>query len=134
MTKEQAKAAVTKHGSVAGAARKLGVPRTTFTGWLKGVPAKNPVNGERSGRSLVDFRALHDKAFIVPRKLADALKTLGDGWEYEVQFAKLAGVSLADLGNFRDQFAEHVVALRRDGKRAWAGTKAAAKKMREMVS
>ena len=87
------------------------------------------------GKSLAEFRATHDKAFIIPKKIKEALQQLGSsGWEYEVGFAKLAGISLADLGNFRDQFAEHVVAIRRDGKRAWAGSKDTAAKMRAMVS
>src|SRR3990172_1699240 len=55
----------------------------------------------KSGRSLQDFRAEYDKDFIVPQKISDdevlvilgseeisdALRILGDGWEYEVQFA-----------------------------------------------
>lgn len=89
-------------------------------------------DGKAAGRSLSEFRSTYDKATIIPAKVKEALKSLGTGWEYEVQFAKLAGVSLADLGAFRDQFAPHVVSLR-EGRRAWAGTAATAKQMREML-
>ena len=87
----------------------------------------------RVGRSLAEFRSVYDKATIVPTKVKAALKALGaGGWEYEVQFARTAGVSLADLANFRDQFAPHIVSLR-EGRRAWAGSAATASAMREMI-
>lgn len=92
------------------------------------------VRKERTGRSLAEFRAQHDKDFIIPARIKEGLKQLGDSWAYEMEFVKLAGVSLGDLGNYREQFAEHVVVVRRDGKRAWAGTTASAAKMREMLS
>lgn len=86
------------------------------------------------GRSLTDFRVEHDKSYIVPKRVTAAIEKLGDGWLYEVEFAKLAGVSLSDLGHFRSAFEDHIVAIRRDGgKRAWAKKHIAAK-MREMVS
>ena len=69
----------------------------------------------------------------MPWKVREALRILGNGWEYEVAFAKAAGVSLADLATYRDQFAAHVVQLSREGRRAWAGTKAAADQMRKML-
>jgi len=137
MTVDEAKAAVKKYGTKAQAARALGIPRQTFCDRLRGIvgvdtkPATT-TDARRAGRSLADFRATYDKATIIPAKVRAALKALGSGWEYEVQFAKLAGVSLADLGTFRDGFAEHVVSLR-EGRRAWAGTAATAKAMREML-
>lgn len=84
------------------------------------------------GRSLTEFKNTYDKNTIVPAKIKAALKLLGNGWDFEVNFAKLAGVSLADLGNFREMFVDHVVTLK-ESRRAWAGTIATAKAMREMV-
>ena len=85
-------------------------------------------------KTLSDFRQTYDKSTIVPSKVKAALKALGaSGWEYEVPFARSAGVSLADLGNFREMFAEYIVTLNRENKRAWAGSPATAKLMREML-
>ena len=131
ITKEQAKAAVKKHGSIRAAAKAAGIPYASFHDVLH-KDERSP--GQKAGRSLQEFKATHDKAYIVPARIKEALKQLGHGWEYEVQFAKIAGVSLADLGNFRDAFADHIVVVRRDGKRAWAGTPVSAARMRQMVS
>lgn len=91
-----------------------------------------------TGRSLDEFRAAHDKSFIVPRKLKAALASLGPGgWAYEAEFVKLAGVSHTELGAYRSQFEDHIVILKgteHSGRRAWAGTKALAEKLRAMVS
>lgn len=97
---------------------------------LVGVPTPTPKGA--AGKSLEDFRAAHDKSYIVPGKVRAALKALGDGWEYEMAFAKLAGISLADLSAFRSMFEEHIVVVERT-KRAWAGTKGLAAKLREMA-
>ena len=130
-------------GSVSKAAAKLGIGQSTFGQRMrlakdKGlVPQAAPkLNGEakRVGHSLSEFQAQHDKDFIVPARIKEGLKQLGDGWAYEMEFVKLAGVSLGDLGNYREQFVEYVVVVRRDGKRAWAGTLAIAAKMREMIA
>jgi hypothetical protein len=118
-------------------AAKLGVHRScvsrAFTGRkseAKTETATAPV--KKPGRTLAEFRAAYDKDTIVPGKIRAAIKTIGGGWVYEVEFAKLAGVSLADLGNYRDNFADYVVALR-ESRRAWAGSAATAKAMREML-
>jgi hypothetical protein len=118
------------------AAALLGVTRSTLSKRLDRA-GKNGATlaPKKVGRSIDEFRATHDKDFIVPQRIRDGLAALGDGWEYEVAFSKLAGVNLADLGNYRSQFDDHIITIRRDGgKRAWAGTKASAAKMREMVS
>ncbi len=133
MTATEAQAAVTKHGSQRAASRALGCSHKTLWKALHRDAAKLPDAGSK-GRSLAEFRSAYDKGYIVPRKITAALKALRNGWEYEVQFARLAGVSLADLAAFRDQFAEHVVSLHRDGRRAWAGTAAVAREMKEMLS
>lgn len=91
---------------------------------------------KKTGKTIADFRALHDKNFIVPQKIKTALEKLGnDGWEYELEFVKTANVSLTDLALFRDQFAEFWLTVGASGreKRVWAGSKSLANKLREMV-
>jgi hypothetical protein len=138
MTREQAGAALKKYGGQRAAAAAMKVSRKTLRKAMAGdgkpaaALAAKPI---AKARTLTEFRAQYDKGYIVPARVKDALKRLGaSGWEYEVDFAKLAGVALADLGRFRDQFADFVVAIGRDSRRAWAGSKATANAMREMLS
>lgn len=88
-----------------------------------------------TGKSLSDFRAVHDKSFVIPNKIRAGLAALGDGWDYEPEFIKLCGVSVLDFARFRDEFADHYVTVggSKSSKRAWAGTKATAAKMRDMI-
>lgn len=126
--------AVKKHGSQRKAAKALGMGQATLNDHIAGKyngVAKPKVDPK--GKSLAEFRAQHDKSFIVPKRIKEGLAALGSGWEYEVQFAKIAGISLADLSNFREQFADNFVVVGRSGKRAWTGSKATAQAMREMV-
>jgi len=111
---------------------KTAMLRAFTRGKTAHVTCKLAGKAERKGRTLTEFKATYDKDTIIPAKVKAALKTLGAGWEYEVAFARLAGVSLSDLGNYRDQFAGHVVTLR-ESRRAWSGSTATAKAMREMV-
>jgi hypothetical protein len=86
------------------------------------------------GKNLTDFRALHDKSFIVPKKITDGLKALGDGWEYELGFLRLSGLSTNDLAAYREPFEEFIVIVNgKNPKRVWCGTKALAEKLRAMV-
>ena len=148
ITREAAEAAVTEHGSHAAAARALGCGKTTIHDALqrpkqKGAAATAATKTKTAaasakteakiGRPISDFRAQYDKDYIVPHKIDAALKALGASWEYEVQFARLAGVSLADMGHYRDRYADYIVVLGRDSRRAWAGTRATAKQMRDML-
>lgn len=87
----------------------------------------------KTGKSLAEFRASHDKSFIVPQKIKEGLKKLGSGWDYEVNFLKIAGLSTVDLANHRDAFADHIVLVERT-KRVWCGTKDLANKLREMAA
>ena len=141
MTTADAKAAVAKYGSQSAAARALGVGRMTVHDACHGRRMVNKVSHAQTDKpatgakvkTLSDFRATYDKATIIPATLKAALKLLGgSGWEYEVQFARNAGVSLTDLANFREMFAPNIVNLR-DNRRAWAGTAGTAKIMREMI-
>jgi len=143
MTKEDvAKLAAARKSNPSAGRRVLaqltGLSEKKIRTWLSGsavvTPAKmNAPIALKRGKTLSDFRNTYDKATIVPAKVKAALKELGAaGWEYEVAFAKLAGVSLSDLGMFRDEFAGYVVNLR-DSRRAWAGSEKTAKTMREMI-
>jgi len=121
-------------------AAKLKMSRKTISKLIATVKSQNsfpvfkkPESVQTVGKSLAEFRNQYDKATIVPNKIKAALKQLGGGWEYEVDFGKMAGVSAQDLGRFRDQFSDHFVQIGRDGRRAWAGTTTTAKAMREML-
>ena len=133
MTKAEIEAAVKKHGSNVAAAKALGISERTLRRYRSGEAEPKERQVAKVGRPLSEFRAAHDKNFIVPAKIKDALKALGDGWEYEAQFIRLAGISQTDMGNFREQFSDHIVLVDRT-KRVWAGTKSAAAKLREMVA
>ena len=87
-------------------------------------------------KTLADFRAVHDKSYVIPKKIKEGLDALGkDGWDYEPEFIKLCGVSVVDFARFREEFDEFYVVVggSRTGKRVWAGSKALAEKMRGMV-
>lgn len=89
---------------------------------------------EKTGRSLSDFRAAHDKSFIVPQKIKEGLKNLGSGWEYEVEFLRRCGLSTTDLSRYRDEFADYIVNTGgRNPKRVWTGSQKTAAEMRAMV-
>ncbi len=92
------------------------------------VPATKPI-----GRPVTEFREKYDKSYIVPKRVRETLKELGAAWLYEVEFAKAAGVSTMDLGLVRDEFADFIVSIGKDGRRVWAGTKATAQTIREAV-
>ena len=101
---------------------------------LKSVPAPNPTS---NGKSLEEFRLAHDKNYIIPKKIKEALAKLGSSWEYEIDFVKLAGVSTMDMIRFRDQFESHIVEVKSNGshkKNVWAGTTEFARKLREAAS
>ena len=90
------------------------------------------------GKNLEAFRAAHDRAYIVPRRIKEALAALGDSWEYEAEFIKRCGLSQVDFAAFRDQFTDFFIETanshRTRGKRVWAGTKAFADKLRGVVA
>lgn len=94
----------------------------------KGAPIK--------GKDLEAYRAAHDRAYIIPRKIKAGLADLGDSWEYEADFIRRCGLSQVDFAQYRDQFAEFFVETRAGsssrGKRVWAGTKAFAARIREI--
>ena len=91
-----------------------------------------------SGKDLEAFRAMHDKSFIVPKRIQEGLAALGDSWEYEAEFIKRCGVSQTDFAAYRDQFSDFFLETGGTGgargKRVWAGTKAFAKRLRETLT
>lgn len=94
---------------------------------------KTPVKKDTK-KTLKDFRKAHDRSYIVPERIKEALKQLGsDSWEYETVFVKMVGIGQTELNIYRDQFEDYVVETKRGGKRVWAGSKGLAEKMREMV-
>lgn len=137
MTQKEAKELVAKHGSLTKAAKAAGVSRHAITRAFNGgeTPPKEKTKEKatQKGKSLADFRAAYDKDYIVPAKIKKALAELGNAWEYESVFVKQAGISLSDMGTYRELFADHVVSLKREGKRVIAGTKSLANQLREML-
>lgn len=96
------------------------------------------------------FRAAHDRSVLVPQKIKAALASLAkdnanpnakdgpkdgsDGWEYEAQFIKRAGISQTDMGVYRDQFKGHVVQVSgKNPKRVWVASEKEAAKFRKDV-
>lgn len=88
----------------------------------------------KTGKSLDEFRAAHDKSFIVPKKIKEGLVTLGEGWEYEQDFQKRCGLSQTDFSQHRDGFLDFFFQVTgKNPKRIWCGTKTLANKLREMA-
>jgi hypothetical protein len=140
MTQSQAEEALKRYGSISAAAKALKMDRATFRKRLKGIGCTGPAStapppAAKLGRSLADFRAAHDRAYIVPQKIRATLAAMGESWLYEAEFIKASGLTAPDVAAFRDQFAEHLVDVRHEGRRraVWAGTKALAGKLREMA-
>lgn len=141
------KAIVRKHkGNQRAAARELHIDEKTLRRRLRegsstpvqarsrATPAAAPTPAR--GRSLESFKQEFDRATIIPSKIRAALTAMGDTWLYETEFIKQAGVSTPELGDYRDQFNDHVLEVRARGKaprRIWAGTVKLATKMRGMV-
>jgi len=132
ITKDDVEQALEQHDKQSDAAESLGISvRHMMRIRNEGEPVKE--KAVKVGKTLSDFKAAYDKDTIVPQKIRDALELLGDGWEYEAPFAKMAGISMTDMGTYREQFADYIVYLRRDAKKVWAGTKKLAAQMREML-
>lgn len=101
------------------------------------VPDQSKTAAKSAGKSLADFQAVYDRNYIVPKKIRDALEKLGpDGWENEIEFIKLAQISVTEMARYREQFAAHVVEVRAHGsvqKRVWAGSAKFAAHLRELA-
>lgn len=86
-------------------------------------------------KTLSDFKSAHDRNTVVPAKINKALiamlKEHAESWEYEKDFMTRAGISTTDLGQFRDQFEQHiVVASGKNPKKVWFADPKIAKKAR----
>jgi hypothetical protein len=88
----------------------------------------------QKGKGLDEFRAAHDRAYIVPQRIKAGLDALGDSWEYEAEFIRRCGIASQELPRYRDTFRDFYVETPRgsgsNGKRVWAGTKAFAAKLK----
>ncbi len=140
-------AEVAKHGSIARAAAALQMSPSTFRDRMRGGRAglretrKAKASSSKSAprvkaRSLEAFREQFDRSTIVPGKIRAALEALGEEWLFEVEFAQAAGVSLTELGHYRDEFAAHQLVARAPGRgerRVWVGSIKAANAMRAML-
>lgn len=84
-----------------------------------------------------DFRTHHDKSYIIPKKIEAGLKKLGPkGWQYQADFIKTCEVgNPADFNHFCASFeADHCVLIGGSkAKRAWAGSKELAERLRAML-
>jgi hypothetical protein len=89
----------------------------------------------KSAMTIDEFGSKHDKAVFVPTRIIQTLKMLGDAGMYEIDFLREAKVSATDIAAFREQFDEHIVVVRLDGKpkNVWFGNKATAAKARDKV-
>ena len=142
MNAQDIKAAYAKYKSRRITAEKLGITESAVrramgyrSGGKHAPKAVFTVPALKTKKTLADFRMLYDKSTIIPAKIKQALKALGaGGWELESEFARSAGVTLGDLGNFRDQFADFIVPIERGARRVWAGSAKVAEQMKGMVS
>jgi hypothetical protein len=91
-------------------------------------------------KNLDAFRSVHDKNVTIPNKIRAGLAALekaegSEGWEYEGEFVKRAGLSQSDLGAFRGQFDEHIVETKgKSAKRVWFVSVDTASTAREAIS
>ena len=84
---------------------------------------------KKQPRTLADYRAAHDPSVIVPSRIRAALAAMvkegRENWEYEAEFMKRAALSPTQMGQFREQFAAHIVLApgrhQRNPKRIWFG-------------
>lgn len=86
-----------------------------------------------------DFMKQHDKSYIVPNKIEAGIKKLGPkGWLYQNDFMKLCEVTNPqDFGTYCVPFEkDHCIAIAIGGsksKRAWAGSKELAERLRKRL-
>lgn len=89
-------------------------------------------------KTLNSFREKFDRSVVVPNKIKAALQSLLDehgpeAWESEGEIIKRSGISMTDMGEFREMFEKHIVKVRernRDERRIWFGDAKVAAKVR----
>jgi len=132
-----------KHKTDSEAAKALQLSRSTFQNQLRRARESGftPSDGSvlvhtktNVGNTEEDFRKRFDKAYIVPKKIEEALKLLGRSWYYEADFCRLAGITPPDLQAYRDHYADYHFEAREVGNKKrmiWCGDRALATKLRE---
>lgn len=88
-----------------------------------------------SALSLDDLDKQYNVNIIVPARIRTALAKLGDNAMTALNFQKEANVTTLHLSQFADQFEDHLVTVRENGrpKVLWCGTEAFARKVRERL-
>jgi hypothetical protein len=126
LTPEQALLLIQEHGSAYAAAKYYGCDHKTILHYARKVGKEEKqtnIMPRNKIKKIEDFRRLYDKDLIVPEKIKAAIKKLGvDGWEYEKDFVRMAGVRTADLAEYRDQFADYWITITKDSRRVWGGS------------
>lgn len=107
-------------------------------------PSNRPANPPKAaagnvGRSVDEFRQRHDSTHIIPARIKAALSKL-DGWEYEAEFLRGAGVANNQISRFRPLFEDYTLQVRREfashGTRVryiWCASKALRDQLASMV-
>ena len=97
--------------------------------------SKSDVTKKASGRTLADWRSVHDPDVVVPAKIRKALDDMRaegeENWEYENDLMRRAGISTTNLSRYRPQFETHIVETTgRNPKRVWFASPKIAEKAR----
>lgn len=90
------------------------------------------------GKTLDEFKKIHDRKAALRERVTAGLKTLGSSWEYEGDFLKRTGIAARDWGLLHAAFAEHMVIVKANfgahtngaKRRVVAGTKKFAEQLR----
>lgn len=102
---------------------------------MPSAPPSKPA--KKSGKTLDDLRAIHDRTVVVPNRIQSAIAKLAEegaeNWLYEADFMRLLTPNIAakDISDYRDQFGDFWAVMpatngARDAKRVWFATKKAA--------
>ena len=100
-------------------------------------PGGNTVTHACPGQTVDDFKrkfaGATDGDIEELIKMALGKLAENDTWLTSYEFSKLAKVSTKQLSSMREQFADHVVHIRRSNQWAWFGMAKTAQQMRELL-
>ncbi len=101
----------------------------------KTAPKKTPPK-PKVGMSMAELNAKYNPAVIIPTKIREALKKLGNAAVEEQDFRALVGTNSSMISAYRDEFIDHVIPVRRGGatKYIWAGTTEFAQEARDALA